>query len=391
MREIIRTHLAPVFALPLSQGIKFGQRVFPSGMVGVKPGSQEEILDFPAQVRQVMDNLLSVASAGGMEPEDFVKCSVFLKDMNYFGIFNRIYAEYFHAAFPARSAFEIPSLAGPFALEVEGFGFAGKMWQSSPKEIIRTNKAPRFQVPLVQGVKVGNFIYPSGQVPARPADSWPVEGFDDQIRQAITNLIAVVEAGGGKKENLIKNVVFLKDMKRFDQFNRIYSEFFPKTDNPPARSCFGVSALAGPYDIEIEAVAYLGSDRQTLRSSDAPVFDLPFCQGIRAEEMVFVSGQVGFNPKTGEVPGTFEGQTRQMMENMLAVAREAGAGPDDFVKTTCFLTDIRKFEFFNKIYREYFRHDFPARSAFQVAGLAYDYVVEIDGIACVGKPASGIG
>lgn len=383
MREIIRTSRAPIFDVPLVQGTKFGNRVFPSGMVGVEPKNMEELEDFKAQTRQVMENLMNVAKAGGMGPKDFVKCTAFLKDMNYFGIFNRIYAEYFGTDFPARSAFEIPALAGPFVMEVEGFGFDSETWKTQKKEIIKTENAPRFKVPLVQGIKVGNFIYPSGQVPAMPEDSWPVEDFEEQIRQAIKNLIAVVEAAGGRKENLIKTVVFLKDMKRFDQFNKVYGEFFQKENNPPARSCFGVSALAGPYDVEIEGVAYVGSDRQTLKSANAPVFDMPFCQGIRAEEMVYVSGQVGYNPKTGEVPVTFEGQTRQMMENMLAVAAEAGAGPDDFVKTTCFLTDIRKFEFFNRIYKEYFNRDFPARSAFQVAGLAYSYVVEIDGIACV--------
>ena len=318
-----------------------------------------------------------------MSPQDFIKCTVFLKDLNYFSIFNRIYAEYFNKNFPSRSAFEIPSLAGPYELEVEAFGFTSDSWNTQKKEIIFTEDAPRFSVPLVQGIKVGNFIYPSGQVPAKPSDSWPVEDFRDQIRQAIENLIAVVEAGGGTKENIIKCAVFLKDMSRFDLFNEVYSEYFQKDNNPPARSCFGVTGLAGPYDIEIEGIAYVGDDVERIRTEKAPLFDMPFCQGVRAEEMVFISGQVGYDPKTGNVPKTFEGQTRQMMENLLAIGEKVGASPDDFVKTTCYLTNIRYFEFFNRIYQEYFKKDFPARSAFEVAGLAYDYVVEIEGIACI--------
>ena len=383
MREIIRTSKAPIFDVPLSQGIRFGNRVFPSGMVGARPDTVEAVEGFEAQVHQVMQNLMNVAKVGGMNPQDFVKCTAFLKDLNYFSIFNRIYAEYFGCEFPARAVFEIPSLAGPYEMEVEGFGYSSDTWKTLKKEVISTDKAPRFPVPLVQGIKVGNFIYPSGQVPAKPKDSWPVEGFENQIRQAIENLIAVVEAGGGAKKDIIMCVVFMKDMSRFDTFNEIYKEYFQKENNPPARSCFGVSGLAGPYEMEIEGVAYIGNDIVRLKTPDAPVFDMPFCQGVRAEEMVYISGQVGYNPKNGEVPNTFEGQTRLMMENMLAVAREAGAGPDDFVKTTCFMTDIRNFEFFNRIYKEYFNHEFPARSAFEVAGLAYNYTVEIDGIACV--------
>lgn len=344
---------------------------------------REQVATFREQTHQVMKNLITVAEQAGMHPKDFVKCTAFIKDMNYFDIFNQVYAEYFGEDFPARSIFEVPSLAGPYMMEVEGFGYTSDTWLTQKKEIIRTASAPRFPVPLVQGVKVGNFIYPSGQVPAKPEDSWPVEGFENQIRQALDNLISVVEAAGGKKEDLIKIVIFMKDMTRFDQFNKVYMEYFQKENNPPARSCFGVTGLAGPYEVEIEGVAYLGQDVERLCSPNAPVLPLPFCQGVRAEEMVYVSGQVGVNPQTGEVPKTFEGQTRQVMENLLAVAQAAGASPDDFVKTTCFMTDIRNFEFFNRIYQEYFHRDFPARSAFQVAGLAYDYVVEVEGMACV--------
>ena len=137
---------------------------------------------------------------------------------------------------------------------------------------------------MVQGIKVGNFIYPSGQVPAKPSDSWPVEDFRDQIRQAIENLIAVVEAGGGTKENIIKCAVFLKDMSRFDLFNEVYSEYFQKDNNPPARSCFGVTGLAGPYDIEIEGIAYVGDDVERIRTEKAPLFDMPFVKVLELKK-----------------------------------------------------------------------------------------------------------
>lgn len=383
MRKIVKTSKAPIFDVPLVQGTTFGDRVFTAGMVGCDAKTMRRGTTFEEQTRLVMDNLINTSRVAGMEPDEIIKCTAFIRDMTYLETFDHIYKEYFGKKYPARTIYAVPSLAGPYDMEVEAFGYqsaAGKNF-----EVIHTDRAPAPGKYQVQGIKVGNFIYTSSQAPIDVASGKPVEAFDKQIRCAIQNMIAVVEAGGGKKENIIKNLVFLTDMSKFDDFNPVYGEFFQKDNNPPARSCFGVTALSGMSQIEIECVAYIGENRETLHSPNAPVLNFPFCQGIRAEEMVFVSGQVGYDPKTGKVPETFEGQTRIMMENMLAVAKEAGAGPDDFVKTTCFLTDIGQFAFFNQIYREYFHQDFPARSAFQCNRLSYQYLIEIDGIACVKK------
>jgi len=371
--------------LPFVSARRIGDMVFVSGCVGFDEETKQRGTTFEDQVRILMKNLIDAARSEGMEPQDFVKCTAYLEDLNYFDLFDGIYGEFFKDGYPARSAFAVPKINGPYQIEVDGFGFVSEKYKETPKEIIKTLNGPRFPVALCQGVKVGDYIFPSGQVPAMPEDSWPVEGFEEQIRRCIQNLIAVVEAAGGKKEDIVKTVIFLKRMDLFPIFNKVYGEFFDKDKNPPARSCFGVTELAGPYDMEIEGVAYIGDDVERLFSPAAPVFDLPFCQGTRAGDLIYVSGQVGYDQKTGTVPTTFEGQTRQMMENMFAVAKAGGADPKDFIKCTCFLTDIRYFQFFNNIYKEYFGEDLPARTTFQVAALAPGYHVEIDGIAVRSK------
>ena len=75
MKEILRTSKAPIFKVPLSQGTKFGNRVFPSGMVGASPDTLEVVGGFEEQTRKVMENLLYVSDEGGMSPQDFIKCT----------------------------------------------------------------------------------------------------------------------------------------------------------------------------------------------------------------------------------------------------------------------------------------------------------------------------
>lgn len=125
-------------------------------------------------------------------------------------------------------------------------------------KIIQTDQAPAAIGPYVQGRVVGDFIYTSGQIPFDPATMTLVGEGDvaAQTKRAIQSLIAVVEAGGGTKENIIKNTIFLKDMNHFGAVNEVYSEFF--NEHKPARSCVEVARLPKDVLIEIEAVAYIG-------------------------------------------------------------------------------------------------------------------------------------
>ncbi|HZU14292.1 MAG TPA: Rid family detoxifying hydrolase [Chloroflexota bacterium] len=118
-----------------------------------------------------------------------------------------------------------------------------------------------------------------------------------------------------------------------------------------------------------------------LQTDSAPRPAGPYSQGIRAENLVFVSGQVGLDPKTGQpVSGDVQEQTRQVLRNIQAVLQAAGCDLSDVVKTTCFLSDIGDFAPFNQAYREFFPNDPPARSTIQ-AGLVSPWVVEIEAVA----------
>ncbi len=122
------------------------------------------------------------------------------------------------------------------------------------KQIISTDKAPQAIGPYSQAVRVGNLLFTSGMIPIDPATNTLVEGgIEVQAKQAIGNLAALLTASGSSLAQVVKTVVFIKDMNDFAKVNEVYATFF--TENFPARSCVEVARRPKDVLIEIEAVA----------------------------------------------------------------------------------------------------------------------------------------
>ena len=122
------------------------------------------------------------------------------------------------------------------------------------KQIITAEKAPKAIGPYSHAVKVGDFLYTSGQLGMDPATGLLVEGgVEAEARQALQNLGNILSAAGCNFASVVKTLVFLKDMNDFARVNAIYAEFFK--ENPPARSAVQVAALPKGAAVEIEAVA----------------------------------------------------------------------------------------------------------------------------------------
>ncbi|MDR2058508.1 MAG: RidA family protein [Dysgonamonadaceae bacterium] len=124
--------------------------------------------------------------------------------------------------------------------------------------------------------------------------------------------------------------------------------------------------------------------KQVISTSNAPAAIGPYSQAVKAGNFVFLSGQLGINPQTGEfVPGSVTCQTVQVFNNIKAVLAEAGLTLDNVVKTTVFLADIADFAAMNEIYAQHFKEPYPARSAFAVKTLPKNALVEIEIIAAI--------
>jgi|TARA_B100002003_G_scaffold210186_1_gene205893 2-iminobutanoate/2-iminopropanoate deaminase len=119
--------------------------------------------------------------------------------------------------------------------------------------VIETLDAPQAIGTYSQGIKSGNLVFTSGQIPLNPETGELINGdFKSEISQVLTNLNAVLKSGGSSLKKAIKLTVFLTDLSYFPQVNEVFKEFFP--ENPPARSAVQVSALPMNAKIEIEAV-----------------------------------------------------------------------------------------------------------------------------------------
>ncbi len=118
--------------------------------------------------------------------------------------------------------------------------------------------------------------------------------------------------------------------------------------------------------------------KEVIASSNAPKASGPYSQAIRYGNLVFLSGQLPIDPKTGQVSkGTIEEQTKLVLENLKAVLEAAGLTFSNVLATTCFLKNMDDFPKFNAVYVTSFPENPPARATVEVARLHKDALVEI--------------
>lgn len=118
-----------------------------------------------------------------------------------------------------------------------------------------------------------------------------------------------------------------------------------------------------------------------VHTNEAPAAIGPYSQGIMAGNLFFSSGQIPLTPSGELVQGDIKDQTHQVMKNLQAVLKEAGASFDSVIKTTCFIKNMDDFQAMNEVYGEYFKEHKPARSCVEVARLPKDVLIEIEVIA----------
>jgi 2-iminobutanoate/2-iminopropanoate deaminase len=126
------------------------------------------------------------------------------------------------------------------------------------------------------------------------------------------------------------------------------------------------------------------SGKSVVRTDNAPApfQGAPYSQGIVFGDLVFVAGQLGIDPASGEVvEGGIGPQTERVMENLQAILEEAGSGLDKLLKTSIFLVDLGDFAAMNEVYASYLTEPYPARATVQIGALPSGARVEIEALA----------
>lgn len=122
--------------------------------------------------------------------------------------------------------------------------------------------------------------------------------------------------------------------------------------------------------------------KKIIKTPNAPAAIGPYSQAVEINNTIYVSGQLGLDPKTGElVEGDVKDQTRQALKNIEAILQAAGYSLAEVVKSTCLLSDIGNFKAMNEVYAEFYFEHQPARAAFAVKNLPLGALVEIETIA----------
>lgn len=139
------------------------------------------------------------------------------------------------------------------ALILTGLGLLFAFSENHKKQVIFTDKAPKPIGPYSQGIRSGGTLFVSGQIALRADGTLDTSSVENECRQVLENIKAIVEAGGMSMDNINKVSIFITDMKKFSRINEVYKNYFPS--EPPARETIEVRALPKGARIEISAIA----------------------------------------------------------------------------------------------------------------------------------------
>lgn len=236
--------------LPFSESVRVGDILYLSGQIGVRPGASAPVPGgLAAEARQTMDNIGRALRAQGLGFGDVFKCTVMLTDMSRWAEFNRIYVGYFSAGqLPARSAIGANALALGAQTEVECMA----SFPATPLAITSLRTPPLG--PYSTAVAARGLTFLSGVIPYdASAKTFAPPDFPSQMRVALANLDAALEAAGARRVDVVKTTIFLRDPADMPQMNAAYAAYFGTT--VPARTTVpGVDWGRPDIKVEIEAV-----------------------------------------------------------------------------------------------------------------------------------------
>jgi reactive intermediate/imine deaminase len=233
--------------------------------------------------------------------------------------------------------------------------------------------------PYSPGILAGEFLYVSGQGAARPDGKFP-STVEEQVRQTLQNVRSVVEAAGLTMEHIVYTQVYLTDVSGYEEMNRAWREFFPKA--PPARATLGVSRLPTDSPVEITVVAIRDLSRKKLIVPPGYPPNAPVTPGVMAGERLYLSGFLGRDIVTGQIPEEPAAQVQLALDRMKQTLETAGMDFRQMVFINPYLTEKMPMEVMNRVYAKHFEFgNTPARATIRVARLPNGANIEFTGVA----------
>ena len=230
------------------------------------------------------------------------------------------------------------------------------------------------------GVDAGDYVYVSGQGPRRPDGTLPAT-FEAQVRQALDNVKAVVEAAGLTMEHVVYTQVYLEDIGKYREVNQVFADVFPKT--PPARAVLGVAKLP-EASIQVNAVAVRNLAERRAIIPGGYKSDDSASPGMLTHDRLFVSAMPGSDPATGKVPDDPAAQVDFALDRMKAVLEAAGLSLGHMVFVNPYLTNAIPARVMNQHYAARFEFgNTPARATIEVSSLPAGAHIGTPALPCV--------
>ncbi len=358
--------------------------------------------DIKKRTRYVLDNLAKTFAAAGSSLNHIVKAQVFLEDLAVFDAFDEVWKEYF-ASPPARTTVGTTGLLVKDAMiEIDLIGYVpGAVECTAVKSDIAQPLAA-----YTEAFRVAGLVFAAGQLPtdfttgipaeARTDPNFPFYGSDikKRTRYVLDNLAKTFAAAGSSLDHIVKAQVFLEDLAEFDAFDEVWKEYFSTL---PARTTVGTTGLlVKDAMIEIDLIGYVpGEIECSAVKSDAPQPLANYTEAFRVGDFVFAAGQLPSDYETGIPPeartdpafpfygSDIKKRTRYVLDNLAKTFSAAGSSLDEVIKAQVFLEDLREFNAFDEVWKEYFPTP-PARTTVGTTGLLVkDAMIEIDLIAAI--------
>jgi enamine deaminase RidA (YjgF/YER057c/UK114 family) len=274
-----------------------------------------------------------------------------------------------------------------------------------PRENIRVPDIPRPLANYTPVVRHGHLVFAAGQVAsdfktsvpreARVDPAFPFYGSDikGQTRFILENLSRTFKAAGTSLDHVVKAQVFHTDLANFAGFDEVWKEYFR---TPPPRTTVGTTGLLIPDClVEIDLIATLPGTPARVARSSGPQPLANYTEAVVVGDLVFAAGQLASDFKTGVAPearidpafpyygSSIKRQTRYVLDNLATTLKAAGTTLDHVIKAQVFHTDLRNFNGFDEVWKEYFPTP-PPRTTIGTTGLLVkDTLVEIDVIAAL--------
>lgn len=396
--------------VPFSQGWKVGHLIFVGGQVSAdRQGRTVAAGDIAAQTRNVFEHIRRVLREAGADLKDIVKLNTYYQFegeghaiTEFWEQMTKVRLEYIADPGPAATAVRVAGLAyGGLVIEIEAIAAIG---------VDKVRLMPKghwdwsIPVPLSQGWKVGNLIFVGGQISAdRKGRTIGSGDIATQTRNVFRNIASVLREAGADMRDVVKLNTYYQFASEgraitdfWEKMTKVRMEFLP--DPGPAGTAVRVNGFA--YEdllIEIEAIAAVGVEKFRLMPKNHSwdwSMPVPFSQGWKVGDLVFVGGQISADRRGHTVgAGDIGLQTRRAFEGIRSVLAEAGAGIGDIVKLNTYYQfagqgeALRKnWEDMTKVRMEYLADPGPVGTAVRVAGFAYEgLLIEIEAIASIAR------